>query len=328
MPHAPRIRAGDHVYSETVCGYDGNGARVSADEDGALTTYAWAPQERLSEIREGGRAIQKNSYDPYARRTVLEEQGGKKVFLYDGSSVTNRYLVEAPTKGQGSGTRNIWLGGSLVAVVSDGQAWCLMADALGSVVAVTNTAGVAVRRNHYKPFGEESSQGAQVPAMATAAFVGGLGVQSDVATGMSYMWHRYYVPDTGGFLSRDPLGGFWIEGDLPVSLGILKPVQPYVYAANSPASLRDPIGLLEPLTTLVVAAVVIETLAAIDYCAKLLGNIAEQEVGATAIYPLPPPVPYTLGLEVTIGEDGVPRTQLVYLPQGVQTPPSPRPDPI
>ncbi len=79
---------------------------------------------------------------------------------------------EAPAKG-GAGTRNIWLGGSLVAVVSDGQTWCLMADALGSVVAVTNPAGQAIKRNYYKPFGEARTEGAQIPSAGTAVFVGG-----------------------------------------------------------------------------------------------------------------------------------------------------------
>ncbi len=223
------------VEGETTYGYDGNGARVSKVEDGNVTTYAWDPQERLLEVRERDRAIQKNSYDPYARRTILEEQGGKKVFLYDGSSVTNRYLVEAPTKGQGSGTRNIWLGGSLVAVVSDGQTWCLMADALGSVVAVTNPAGEAIRRNHYKPFGEASSQGAQLPSTDTAGFVGGLGVQADAATGLSYMWHRYCETPTGMFLSSEPL--------MKAGLPILPYLDRYSYANANPLRWTDCNGL-------------------------------------------------------------------------------------
>ncbi len=156
------------------------------------------------------------------------------MFLYDGSSVTNRYLVEAPAKGSGAGTRNIWLGGSLVAVVSDGQTWCLMADALGSVVAVTNPAGQAIKRNHYKPFGEVSSQGAQLPSADTAGFVGGLGVQADAATGMSYMWHRYYETETGRFVSFDPVAR------VPISLGLSAC---YRYAGNSPLRFVDAEGL-------------------------------------------------------------------------------------
>ena len=57
------------------------------------------------------------------------------------------------------------------------------------------------------------------------------GQQTD-GTGLQYLRARYYDPDTGTFLSRDPLAAqpTWIEG-------------PHAYAQSSPSNFTDPTGL-------------------------------------------------------------------------------------
>ncbi len=53
----------------------------------------------------------------------------------------------------------------------------------------------------------------------------------DQETGLHYNWHRYYDPDTGRYLTADPIG---LAGG----------INPFVYTLNNPVNLIDPEGLM------------------------------------------------------------------------------------
>ena len=61
----------------------------------------------------------------------------------------------------------------------------------------------------------------------------------DAETGLHYNWHRYYDPDTGRYLSPDPIG---LDGGLNL----------YAYVGNDPVNWIDPEGLYAGATTLIV----------------------------------------------------------------------------
>ena len=63
-------------------------------------------------------------------------------------------------------------------------------------------------------------------------FVGGLGVRKGGTTGLVYMRHRWYDPQLGRFLSRDPIG-------YPSGLNL------YEYSYSNPVSRTDESGLGE-----------------------------------------------------------------------------------
>src|SRR3546814_6432958 len=75
----------------------------------------------------------------------------------------------------------------------------LHTDALGSVVAVSNSAGTVIERREYEPYGRQLKP--PVPEDGPAY----TGHGSDAATGLSYMQQRYYDPGVGRFLSVDPV---------------------------------------------------------------------------------------------------------------------------
>ncbi|MEO1227147.1 MAG: RHS repeat-associated core domain-containing protein, partial [Pseudomonadota bacterium] len=99
----------------------------------------------------------------------------------------------------------------------------LHADAVGSVVAVTDAAGLVAERHGYGPYGEGAS--------ATGVAFRFTGHRYDPETGLYYMRARYYSASLGRFLSPDPIG----YGDGP---------NLYRYVGNSPVSFVDPTGLL------------------------------------------------------------------------------------
>jgi RHS repeat-associated protein len=99
-------------------------------------------------------------------------------------------------------------------------------DALGSPVAVTNSAGTVIERNNYEPYGA-------VIGNPTYQGVGYTGHVQDAATGLTYMQQRYYDPQVGLFLSVDPVTAY----GSPVAM-----FNRYRYANNNPYRFKDPDG--------------------------------------------------------------------------------------
>lgn len=100
-------------------------------------------------------------------------------------------------------------------------------DALGSVVAVTDSSRAVVERREYEPYGAQLS-----PGLADGP--GYTGHVQDVATGLTYMQQRYYDPEMGRMLSVDPVTAY--------GSGNMRHFNPYAYAFNNPYRFTDPDG--------------------------------------------------------------------------------------
>ena len=131
---------------------------------------------------------------------------------------------------------NVYLGGSLVATIDhDWPSNAVIAtkyqhtDALGSPVAVTNTAGVVIERTNYEPYGAAINK--------TVNGIGYTGHVMDGATGLTYMQQRYYDPGVGRFLSVDPVTAYG---------GDMRHFNRYTYAYNNPYKFTDPDGRAPP----------------------------------------------------------------------------------
>ena len=118
-----------------------------------------------------------------------------------------------------------WLG-------NDDEISWLHPDHLGAVALATNAAGAAIWQASYSPYGAATIRAAQRPGHP--AFTWNLrlpGQYWDAATGLHYNRHRYYGPQSGRYLTPDPLG----MPDGPNS---------YVYVKNNPLRYVDPEGLV------------------------------------------------------------------------------------
>jgi RHS repeat-associated protein len=99
------------------------------------------------------------------------------------------------------------------------------ADILGSIVALTNSTGGVTTQYNYSPFGTTQVIGSDVDN--PYRFVGKV---YDHETGFIYFPYRNYSDKLGRFISEDPIR--FKSGE----------VNWYVYAANNPINMVDPLG--------------------------------------------------------------------------------------
>lgn len=119
----------------------------------------------------------------------------------------------------------VWLATALTASAQTAVEY-IHTDALGTPVAVTNSAGAVIERSVYEPYGQLINR----PLTDGPGFTGHV---QDAATGLTYMQQRYYDPQVGMFLSVDPVAAY---GD-PINL-----FSRYRYANDNPYKFIDPDG--------------------------------------------------------------------------------------
>ena len=95
---------------------------------------------------------------------------------------------------------------------------------------VVNNSGAVVASYEFDEYGRRLAT-SETGASTQKTFVGGMSVQDEVAdTGLMMMGHRFYAPDLGRFLNRDPIG---FAGGMNL----------FEYAGGRPTQAIDPRGL-------------------------------------------------------------------------------------
>ncbi|WP_407290129.1 RHS repeat domain-containing protein [Xanthomonas campestris] len=159
-------------------------------------------------------------YDAYGRRVL---SGGLSTLNVQAYSQAGQ-LLYAEVRGKGN-TEYVYLNGSLLATRNAGAIKFQHTDALGSPIAVTDTAGQVVERTDYQPYGS--------PIGKTVDGIGYTGHAMDGLTGLTYMQQRYYDQGLGRFLSVDP-----VAADSVLASNFNR----YWYANNNPYRFTDPDG--------------------------------------------------------------------------------------
>ncbi len=113
-----------------------------------------------------------------------------------------------------------------LAVQAETRVVYIHTDALGSVVAKSDSNGQVIERFDYEPFGAVMGGGVEdAPGYTGHVF--------DGSTGLSYMQQRYMDPQLGLFLSVDPVAADTVDQRL---------FNRYTYAFNNPYRFTDPDG--------------------------------------------------------------------------------------
>lgn len=193
--------------------YDANG-NLTAD---GLRNYSWDAADRLRQITGGASAT--FQYDAFDRRQSKTVGGVQTGFVYDG-------INPVQERAGGTAKANLLTGGvdEYFARTDAGGTKSYLADALGSILALSDATGALTTQYGYEPYGKTTVSG----AASDNAFQY-TGREND-GTGLYYYRARYYSPELARFISEDPIG-FAAGANF------------YAYVDGNPVSLVDPLGL-------------------------------------------------------------------------------------
>jgi RHS repeat-associated protein len=210
--------------------YDLNGNLESRTDACGTTNYTWDARNRLIAI-DGYHADCTQSkasfqYDALNRRIERTVESVTTQYVYDGWDI-----IQETTNGVTTNyTRTLTIDEPLALERSDGAVRYFTADALGSIIALTDENGVVTTSYSYDAFGNVTVSGSDVNPSQYA------GREND-GTGLYYYRARYYSPGMRRFISEDPIrlaGG----------------VNYFVFVKNNPVNLLDPFGLKDiPICT-------------------------------------------------------------------------------
>ncbi|MGK5497899.1 RHS repeat-associated core domain-containing protein [Streptomyces sp. URMC 125] len=198
--------------------YDADG-RLKSDE---LRDYTWNARGRLTSLTGTGDSNDLSAsfgYDPLGGRTERTVDGSTTKFLTDGTNP----LAELDATGTPAATVTTSGLDQFLTRTENGTTQLYLTDALGTVVGLADADGTIATTYAYDPYGQPTASGE--PSTNRHTFTG----REDDGTGLLYYRNRYYDPQTGRFLSEDPIGH---AGGPNL----------YQYALSSPTTYTDPTG--------------------------------------------------------------------------------------
>jgi RHS repeat-associated protein len=199
------------------------GATLTYDLDGnqtsdGLNTYSWNARDQLASI--SGAVAATFGYDGTGRRRSKTIGAIQTAFLYDGQNFVQEISGGTPTSNLVSG------GIDELLQRKDGSTTSFpLLNALGSVIGLTDTAGVLQSQYSFEPYGKATTSGAA--SNNVQRYTG----REDDGTGLLFYRARYYAASAGRFISEDPIG--WESGQ----------TNNYGYVGGNPLTYRDPKGL-------------------------------------------------------------------------------------
>jgi len=223
----------------------GNSTKLRPGAEGDWSKHfipVWDAWNRLVEVKtENGATVQKNTYDGLSRR-ITKESGGTVVHTYwsDRWKPVEERIETATTAarqylwGERPGHRDELIlrdrdtneNGTL-----DERLYATMDYFNGT--SILDTSGNVLERYAYAAFGPRRVMAADFTSRTSSLYDWGFGFQGqfrDAETGWYNYGYRYYVPDLGRWINRDPIGE-----DGGVNL--------YVLLANNAVNALDYLGL-------------------------------------------------------------------------------------
>ena len=210
--------------------FDYNGNMTAKTEPAGTTTFTWDVANRLKQLTGPSTATQ-YVYNGAGTRLARTADGQTTRFVIDPVARLSQLLVDTNAAGTPTGYYVYGLG-LTAKVTPGGAAYQYHFDPIGSTTALTDANQAVVNTYAYTPFGEVTLGAEGVANPFT--FDGRDGV-FDEGNGLLFARARYYAPDLGRFLTRDPVppAGDGTQG-----------FNPFAYVENRPTIAVDPEGRL------------------------------------------------------------------------------------
>ncbi len=191
--------------------------------------YVWNAFDQLTEIKSlTGATVASYRYDENGRRVYSKDSNGETYYRYNG--LTNQVLFEEDASGVITKNFTYDDKGSPLTMTYLGSTYYYLTNYRGDVLALTDNNGDIVAEYAYDAWGNIMSQKGNMATINPYRYAG---YRYDENTKQYYLMSRYYNPDTGVFLSLDPVRGDTMN---PLSLN------GYNYANNNPVMNVDPDG--------------------------------------------------------------------------------------
>lgn len=205
--------------------------QISYDSNGNLTNlpgrmFEFNYKHQLAQVTLNDGTVVRYDYDYRGNRVRRRGTRG-------GSTTDTIFLGRLVEFSSGQFTNFVVLNNKRIAVLRNGQTRWVHLDPQGSANFFSDENGTKIAQIAYHPYGNERRR-TGVPLLRT------FGLHDfDDEIGLIYMGYRWYAPETGRFITPDPLYLYRPErsdGD-PVRLRL------YTYVGNSPLDNVDPVGL-------------------------------------------------------------------------------------
>jgi RHS repeat-associated protein len=197
--HGGRIR----LDGETRFLHDNDGNLIQKIEpDGGTWRYTWDGAGQLSRVTRPDGMTVEFAYDALGRRVSKAVNGQTTSFVWDGNDLLHELRDDGPAV--------TWLFepdtfALMAKVEGHGSAaerrWGIVADHLGTPIAMTEEAGKLAWRAQLDAFGVYSTDVAKADCPWRWP-----GQYQDAETGLYYNRFRYYDPGQGRYVSQDPIG--------------------------------------------------------------------------------------------------------------------------
>jgi RHS repeat-associated protein len=199
-------------------GYDANANIIS--ETG--WTYVYDLSNQLVTVLNNGNQVGAYTYNGAGQRIKKVTQTETRIFHYD---LRGHLIAETNQTGQML-AEYVYLGDQLLAMIKPGEAvYYFHNDHLGTPQVLTGDSQAIAWKAVYTPFGDAvaSIQTVENPFRFPGQYY-------DQETGLHYNYFRYYNPQTGRYITPDPIG---LEGGINL----------FVYVESNPVMFIDPFGL-------------------------------------------------------------------------------------
>jgi len=201
--------------------HDANGNLTSITDLTGTTTFTYDARNRLI-ARNGPDINETYTYDALGRRVTKTTNGETKSYLHDGNDIVAEVQGSAVSA---TYLRSLNIDEPFVRQSASGSEF-YHADAQGSALSLTDTAGMVRTSYSYDAYGNTSITG----IVSTNPFQY-TGREND-GLGLYYYRARYYSPIIHRFFNEDPSG--FGGGDINF----------FSYVSNNPINLSDPSGLV------------------------------------------------------------------------------------